>query len=51
VMAAFAVGSAVLAAPEALRNRGHAARVTPRMQAVNEAESAVGSADSRSPEP
>jgi MFS family permease len=51
VMAAFAVGSAVLAAPEALRNRGHAARVTPRMQAVNEAEGAVGSADSRSPEP
>jgi MFS family permease len=49
VMAACAVGSAVLAAPEVLRNRGHAVRVRPRAQAAHEAESSGRSADLRSP--
>jgi MFS family permease len=47
VMAACAVGSAVLAAPEVLRHRGHVARVTPSTQDAHEAESAARSADSR----
>ena len=49
VMAACAVGSAVLAAPEVLRNGVHVMRMRPRAQATQEAESTVRSADSRSP--
>jgi len=50
VMAACAVGSAVLAAPDVLRNRGHAVRLTPATRTARETESAVRPADLHSPE-